>query len=95
MCVRACASVCVCVCMRVRVCACTVKHSSPALFNLCLIYNCLSAQTQTHETVWSLDMSECMCVGVVRVLYLDICVYTQNVFYCLDKRVWVYVLRAR
>ena len=62
MCVRACASMCACECMRVRVCACAVKHSSPALFNLYLIYNCLSAQTQTHETVWSLDMSKCMCV---------------------------------
>ena len=72
------------------VCACrpTVKHSSPALVNLCLIYNCLSAQTQTHETVWSLDMSECTCVcGYVSCI--SIFVYTHKMYLFLDMRVWV------
>ena len=66
-------------CVFVRMCACTVKHSSPALFNLCLIYNCLSTQTQTHETVWSLDISECMCVWVY-VSCISIFVYTHKMY---------------
>ena len=54
--------------------------SNPALCNVCLIYNCLSANTHKHKKCVDisecLDISECMCGGGVdvRVLNVNLCV---------------------